>query len=190
MNTSNRQNSRQKIINAALFLFAKYGYEKTTIRMIAQKASVSLGLMYNYFDGKDELLRAIFVNGMYDIERSFIQQNGQSAQHLTLEAYLTQTFTLLQKKREFWTLFYSIRSQPAVIHLLLNELLKWRTFIYKNLTQILKNSHLDSSSEEVSLLFASIDGICSHYVLNPEHYPIKKVRQALLKRYKISTKCD
>ena len=49
-------NSRQKIINAALFLFAKYGYEKTTIRMIAQKAGVSLGLMYNYFDGKDELL--------------------------------------------------------------------------------------------------------------------------------------
>ncbi|MGB1207548.1 MAG: TetR/AcrR family transcriptional regulator [Chitinophagales bacterium] len=184
MNKTNRQNSRQKIINAALCLFAKYGYEKTTIRMIAQKANVSLGLMYNYFDGKDELLRAIFINGMYDIKHSFIQQNEQGiANNLTLDDYLTQTFALLQKKREFWTFFYSIRSQPAVINLLLEELLQWRTFINKNLTFILKNSELDSSFEEVSLLFASIDGICSHYVLNPEHYPIKKVRQALLKKY-------
>ena len=41
-------------------MFARYGYERTTVRKIAAEAKISQGLMYNYFGNKAELLRAVF----------------------------------------------------------------------------------------------------------------------------------
>jgi len=180
MNKINRPNSRDKIVTTALRLFAQYGYERTSIRMIAKEAVISLGLMYNYFGSKDDLLRAIFINGLKDVEASFTIDS----QPLDIETYLRRTFGLLQNNVHFWTLFYSIRSQPAVIQLLRSELLQWRTFFYKNLAQLLANNQLSYSSAEIALLFATIDGICSHYVLNPQDYPLEKVLARLVEQYK------
>ena len=55
-----RQESRERILDAALRLFARYGYAATPVRRIAEEAGVSQGLLYNYFDGKESLLRALF----------------------------------------------------------------------------------------------------------------------------------
>jgi AcrR family transcriptional regulator len=54
--------TKLKLIDAALSLFAAQGYEKTTIKEIAKEAGVSLGLLYNYFPSKQELLKQIIVN--------------------------------------------------------------------------------------------------------------------------------
>lgn len=54
-----RERSRARILKAAIELFAARGFHATTIAAIAQKARVATGLMYNYFDTKDELLEAI-----------------------------------------------------------------------------------------------------------------------------------
>ncbi len=48
--------SRQDaILSAALPLFLENGYEKTSIRMIAQSASCEVGLVYYYFETKEEI---------------------------------------------------------------------------------------------------------------------------------------
>jgi len=54
-----RQVSEQAIKQAALELFAHHGYHSTSISQIAKEANVSKGLVYNYFDSKEELLRHI-----------------------------------------------------------------------------------------------------------------------------------
>lgn len=48
--------TRQRIIDAALALFASEGYEKTTMRKIAARAGCSLGLTYRYFSSKEVLV--------------------------------------------------------------------------------------------------------------------------------------
>ena len=65
-----REQSKENIIAVALALFAEHGFEKTSIRMIAQKAKISLGLLYNYYASKDELLKEIFRRGQQDIHAS------------------------------------------------------------------------------------------------------------------------
>jgi AcrR family transcriptional regulator len=59
-----REESRERILQTALALFARQGYERTPIRAIAREAGISQGLMYNYFEGKEQLLRAIFARSM------------------------------------------------------------------------------------------------------------------------------
>src|SRR5262245_58923653 len=65
------EESRATILPHALTLFAHHGYEQTTVRMIAQAAGVAQGLTYNYFDSKEQLLRALFEQSMADVRASF-----------------------------------------------------------------------------------------------------------------------
>ncbi len=51
---------RIQILEVALKLFAERGVEGTTIKQIAERADISVGLLYHYFDGKAALLQAIF----------------------------------------------------------------------------------------------------------------------------------
>src|SRR5215468_6945599 len=52
--------TRQRIIDRALKLFAQRGYPATTLRDIAQAADVSIGLAYRYFRRKEELVLALY----------------------------------------------------------------------------------------------------------------------------------
>ena len=47
---------RSQILAAAIELFGKRGYYATTVRDIAERASVSTGLVYQYFGGKEDVL--------------------------------------------------------------------------------------------------------------------------------------
>ena len=53
---------KQEILNAAIEVFAKKGYEKTSISDIAQTINVAQGLCYRYFSSKEELFDAALMN--------------------------------------------------------------------------------------------------------------------------------
>ncbi len=61
-----KQLRRQSILSAAEILFAHNGYKKTKIEDIAEKAEISVGTVYGYFQNKEELLVAVLDDiGLY-----------------------------------------------------------------------------------------------------------------------------
>jgi AcrR family transcriptional regulator len=54
------ETTRQQVLEAALQLFRKRGFERTTMRAIAQQAGLSLGAAYHYFDSKDAILTTYY----------------------------------------------------------------------------------------------------------------------------------
>ena len=62
--TSRGEESRQRIVDAALELFREKGWDATTMRAVAQKAGVSLGNAYYYFESKEHLLQAYYARGL------------------------------------------------------------------------------------------------------------------------------
>jgi AcrR family transcriptional regulator len=54
-----KQEMRQRIIDAAVQMFLSEGYEKTSIRNIAEAIEYSPATIYLYFKDKDELLYAV-----------------------------------------------------------------------------------------------------------------------------------
>lgn len=58
--TSRGEETRQRILDAALELFRERGYEETTMRAIAEKAGVALGNAYYYFRSKEHLIQGFY----------------------------------------------------------------------------------------------------------------------------------
>ncbi len=54
-----KENTRARIINSAKRLFADQGYQKTTILDISKQAGLSEAALYEYFQGKEDLLLTI-----------------------------------------------------------------------------------------------------------------------------------
>jgi len=49
------EKNQQKIERAALHLFTRQGFHGTTVREIAKKADVSMGMLYTYYDTKEDI---------------------------------------------------------------------------------------------------------------------------------------
>ena len=58
--TGKAEETRARILNAALDLFRRQGFDQTTMREIAAEAGVSLGSAYYYFDSKEALVMAFY----------------------------------------------------------------------------------------------------------------------------------
>lgn len=54
------EKTRSRILNTALDLFRRQGFDQTTMREIAAEAGVSLGNAYYYFDSKEALVMAFY----------------------------------------------------------------------------------------------------------------------------------
>ena len=59
--TSKALRTRERILEAALRLFAEKGYEATTMRDVARESGASLGLAYRYFASKEEFALALYM---------------------------------------------------------------------------------------------------------------------------------
>lgn len=51
-----REDRRDQLLDVAMHLFSRYGLEGTTTKDIAKEAGVSPGLLYHYYESKEELL--------------------------------------------------------------------------------------------------------------------------------------
>ncbi len=174
------QQTRLKIMQTALRLFAIHGYERTTIRMIAGEAKMSVSLLYNYFDNKDALLKEIFLEG-FGVIKAMFQKDRQRTWNL--EVFLQNTFRLIRRHPYFWRLFYSVRTSALIQELLEEEVEEMVVFVHYHLQELLKTTQIPPSSTEAHILFATVDGLVNHYIFQGEQYPIGKVIRGIVERY-------
>ncbi|MEU1464619.1 TetR/AcrR family transcriptional regulator [Streptomyces sp. NPDC005727] len=77
-----RGNTRQRIQDVALELFAEHGYEKTSLREIAERLDVTKAALYYHFKTKEEIIVSLFEDLTQPIED--LIEWGRSQPH-TLE---------------------------------------------------------------------------------------------------------
>ncbi len=176
-----RNKSIEHIKLTALGLFSTQGFAQTSIRKIAKEAGISLGLLYNYFPSKEALLQAIFQQGLADIQASFVLEKVQNPKK-RFANYVRQTFQMIQEKRAFWRLLHSIRMQSSIMTLLQTETELTQSFIIQQLSELLTDLEIPDTPSKALLLFATIDGISNHYLLD-ENYPIMEVGELLIQQY-------
>lgn len=201
-NRAMRNQSRERILAAALRLFSQRGYTAATVREIAASAGVSQGLLYTHYLGKEELLRALFRRSMDDVRASFAAaapahpeapdpgrrvRGGKppsgNPQVSPLEALVRSALDILRRNIEFWRLSYGIRMQPGVAEALGPDLAAWTREILATLEGHFRAAGSRRPSVDAALFFAAFDGLCQHYVLDPRHYPLEEVAASLVERF-------
>lgn len=102
---------KEMILVAAQELFARYGYAGTTMKMVAQHAGVASGLVFHYFDSKENLFMVAgseLIDTMIVVLRDKIASsaNGCDALGIFVKAYLDFT---IENEKTFPTI---IRCSP------------------------------------------------------------------------------
>jgi len=160
--------------------FATHGYAGTSIRMIASSAGISVGLVYNYFPAKADLLGALFEESMRDVQASFASADAASTPAERIERLVRSAFEILDANRDFWRLSYGVRMQPAVVKGLGKRLQTWMTTIQSTLARYLEEAGSERPELDAALLFALIDGVSQQYVLDPRNYPLAEVADRIM----------
>ena len=74
---------KERIINAAIKVFSIYGYSKTPVHLIADEAGVSKGLVFWYFNSKDELIKEVGIRALpIDIINLCLKKNIKNGELL------------------------------------------------------------------------------------------------------------
>lgn len=71
---------RDRILRAALGEFAAHGFDGATMAGIARAAGISAGNIYRYYDGKEDLLRAVVSDAWVDRFRSLLRRRVRAAE--------------------------------------------------------------------------------------------------------------
>lgn len=110
---------RQEILENAIRVFARKGYDKTSISDIAKEMNISQGLCYRYFASKEEIYDVALDMYAEDIVTKHIQE--WDASHKTIEQLIetycgiSDDFTKAeQENQELFTVFHNGKSSKKM----------------------------------------------------------------------------
>lgn len=182
-NQALREETRRRILDGALTLFATQGYERTSVKQIAEAAGIAQGLLYHYFQGKEHLLRAIFEECNAQVRLSFQGGDDAATPHARLEGIVRRSFQMLREMPDFWRLTYAVRFQPQALANLLPFVGDWVAHIQNTFEQSFREAGVPHPEAAALLLFAAIDGAAQHYTLQPDTYPLNAVAEEIVRRF-------
>jgi AcrR family transcriptional regulator len=174
---------KEKIIDTAIALFADNGFHNTSISQIANKAGVSKGLMYNYFESKEDLLKYIFDLGAAKLLENFDPNRDGVLTKEEFIFYIEDIFYQMQKDRNYWMLFFNIVTQPAITQIVADRMMEMVGPMMKELTDYFRNKGCEDPEAEARYFVAVMDGVGMHYLLDQENYPIRSVIKKIIKEF-------
>ena len=174
-NEQMRAATRAAVLNSAMKLFAQNGYAHTTTRGIAREAGISTGLMYHYFEGKESLLRAVFDHCMAILSQAFTAAYEQSAPQDRLANLIHTMFELLVSDEAFWSLFYMLRTQPAIMRVLGDDFRTWTKRLRDMFEVEFRQAGRKDPVTDALLLYSLVEGTIQQYLLDPADYPLERV---------------
>ena len=178
-----REVRKRKIMDTALELFANEGFDVTSISKIATRAGISKGLLYNYFNGKEDLIKTIIFDGLDSITR-FIDPNHDGV--LTrneLRYFIEEFFEALETNPHFWRLYFTLFFQPHVLKLVEKRFAVMVHTYLKMLEDYFRSAGVDDPETEAIMLGAVLDGIGFHFMANSAGFPLEKIKNKLIKLY-------
>ena len=108
---------REHILETALKLFARHGFDGTSTKQIAQAAGIAEGLIFHYFPSKDDLLSAVLETRHSFIGelRSLLEEAEHKPVSEVLQALATGWLSTLRREKEITlVLFSTAQTNPKV----------------------------------------------------------------------------
>jgi AcrR family transcriptional regulator len=105
--------TRQRVLNAALGLFRRRGYERTTMRDIAAKAGMSLGAAYHYYSSKEAMVLAYYQAMQAAHEQAVADSQVEPTLGARLDCLLQTKLGLLEHDRKLFAALFQDLAEPS-----------------------------------------------------------------------------
>ena len=176
-----RQEKKDLILRTALIVFAQEGYHASSVNKIADKANISKGLIYNYFESKEDLLRNIITNIMDRYMEKyppidFIPNDSH------IEYFIDQSFEFILEDKARAKLLFALSSQSIVLDLMTKIMIQKAEPFMNNVMKFFEIKKYDDPEEMMHYFFSTLEGVQLHVTFNPL-YPIDKVKKILKKQF-------
>lgn len=177
-----RAESKHKIMAAAFKLIAKNGYEATSIAMIAKKAGVSKGLLYNYFTSKEELVKALVMGAMEEGDELIETLFNDDAKQ-TLKNLFRWFFKEMRERPDHWRLMteltFKIERFDFVHEIVTAKMNEYFTMV----ETLLKEMGYENAFAEARIIGAILDGMAFHALMFTDDYPLDEMEIYLIEKY-------
>lgn len=177
-----RAKTRQEIKDAAFELFAQHGFSDTNVRAIAQKAGKSKGLIYHYFNSKEEILKAIFddLTSLGDQAMNFPEELSSSER---LEYLLQNIFGYIKESTDFIRLMISLALKQDAMDKLKPLIDQYNAHQLEIMSDIFEELGYANPKTQAYYLGAKLDGITMGYITLGDDYPFKEMRRKIMEEY-------
>lgn len=179
-----REQRKAHIMEVALELFAEKGFRDTPISLIAEKAKISKGLMYNYFSSKEELITEIITSGMEILMKVFDPNHDGILTEDEFDYFIHESFCYFRENLQFWKLYFVVLTQPMVFEMVQDKIMEVIMPVLKVLEEYYRSRGHEEPEAEARLLGAVLDGVTLNYLVDPEHFPLEKIEKLIIKRFK------
>jgi Transcriptional regulator len=157
---------RNEIIDKALFLFAKKGYDESSMGDVAKAAGISVGNVYRYFKSKEDLLNEIipssFISNFKKMiftklgagKSDTIREQSQNKEYLEYSEQFLKS--IIENKSKFIILINCTKSEKC--YMFRKELFEYWVQIF--IDQFVKEEEkVEISRPTITLLFKSLIGL-------------------------------
>ncbi|NLE00641.1 MAG: TetR/AcrR family transcriptional regulator [Fibrobacter sp.] len=159
-------NTREQILNRALFLFAHNGYDNVGIQSILDDVEVKKPTLYHYFGSKNGLLNEILGTHYKKLLKELKNCNVNPDDIvLTLENIVRVLFHFAEEHKEFFKLFFaaSYAAENSEVKITNNSYyLQFYKFIEDFFIHLAKNR--DNLKDMVTILTKSFIGTVTTYI--------------------------
>lgn len=169
---------QEKILKAALELFASQGYHVTSTSKVARLAGVSEGLIFRHFENKEGLLMAIIREGEERFKNLYAEIVMETDPKKIIAKSLLIPFSIKESEYEFWKLQYKLKWELGNYN---KEKLEPLRLTLSNAFKKLAYPHPDLEAELVLHMMDGIGGAILKGVVSDRN----KLKQFLLKKYEL-----
>ena len=105
--SSRGEHTRSQILDAAYTLFTRQGYHGTSMRQIAETASVALGGIYNHFENKEQIFVRVLLehHPIYEVLPQLRNAQGETLRQLLADA-ATRLVQRFDERLDFLNLMF------------------------------------------------------------------------------------
>ena len=134
-----RRARMQLILNAGARVFARHGYHRASMDLIAEEAELGKATLYYYYKNKDDLLLGILTEGIKDfftqLEQS-LQTNEDPIEQLKIT--IRESMLFFERHPDYFKLYMYLNVHPAFrkkIYRLMHPLLTQKIGMIKQIFQ-------------------------------------------------------
>ena len=178
-----RTSRKKAILDAALHVFSEQGYHNTSIIEVSKEAGISKGLIYNYFDSKEELLDILLGSFLDDEMLAVKKVLKKPLTGFTMIEFIKLNTQILKAKLKQWKLYFSLVTQPEVIKILQDRFSEENIFITQKIMEFFKQKGDKNSEMTFTLFSTTIVGLKMSYIMDSENYPIEKIEELIIKQF-------
>ncbi len=167
------QDRRKQILRAAIDVFSERGFHRTRVSDIAKRAGVAYGLIYHYFDSKDDVLNSVF------------QENWSVFLKVLRDCEADETRSAGDRLASIADLLINaLRIEPALIQVIIGEFSRSDRFVhpmkvdafqegFRIVQRIIEQGQANSEIRDTLdaqvgafIFFGALETICTGFMIN------------------------